>query len=263
VLAALGRSDAQITDVFAFLRGENLVLALCTNPAIPKAATNYMFAPDLVATFHIDHHSRVERDDALDLVRFGGTIVRPSAVADNVTLEIHFDDDGLPVLHTTGIDGKYRRDIQMFIGLRDDPFIRRPRIGRNVAAIVIELPVEAVLHEQSDLLIWATTKVPDLEGPISDYGGRALRSMFDEAMNTMGPRDQWRRLDEMPDVMILDVRRGSGFPNGREPTDDVVDLVIDMPPPGTLPGEGPEFPTANDVPFLATFPYLAPPHPAP
>jgi hypothetical protein len=112
-------------------------------------------------------------------------------------------------------------------------------------------------------LIWATTKVPDLEGPISDYGGRALRSMSDEAMNTMGPRDHWRLLETTPDVMILNVLHASGFPNGRELTDDVVDLVIDMPPPGTLPGEGPEFPTANDVPFLASFPYLAPPHPAP
>jgi hypothetical protein len=262
VLGLLGRSDAQITDVCAFLRDKNLVLALGTNPAIPKTVTNYTFAPDLTATFHIDHHSRVRRDDPLDLVQFGGTIVRPSAVAEDVTFQVTFDDDGRPDLHTTGIAGKYRREIKLFAGLRDDPFIRKPRAGRNVAAIVIELPVEAVLGPQSELLIWATTKVPELAGPISEHGGRALRSMFNEPMNGLRPRDHWRVLDQTPDVMILDVLQASGFPNGREPTDDVIDLVVDI-PGGTLPGEGPEFPTANDVPYLAAFPYLAPPHPAP
>src|SRR5262245_44974904 len=74
VLAMLGRSDAQITDAFAFLRGENLVLALCTNPAIPASVASYQFAPDLTATFCIDHHSRISRDNILDLVQFGGTI---------------------------------------------------------------------------------------------------------------------------------------------------------------------------------------------
>ena len=34
--------------------------------------------------------------------------------------------------------------LDLFTGLRDDPFIRRPREGRNVAAVVIELPLEAV-----------------------------------------------------------------------------------------------------------------------
>jgi hypothetical protein len=262
VLASLGRSDAQITDLFAFMRGDNLVVALCTNPAIPITATDYLFAPDLTATFHIDRHSRVNRNDPGDLVQFGGTIVRPNAVADDVTLEVTFDDDGRPALHTTGIGKKYRRQIQFFAGLRDDPFIRRPRAGRNVAAIVIELPVEAVLRRRNDLLIWATTNIPELEGPISEYGGRALRSMFNEPMNSLSPRKQWRVMKEIPDVVILNVGYASGFPNGREPADDVVDLVVDI-PGGTLPGEGPEFPTQNDVPFLPTFPYLAPPHPAP
>jgi hypothetical protein len=261
VLGSLGRSDAQITDVFAFLRGENLVLILCTNPAIPPTVTNYTFAPDLTATFHIDHHSRVSRDNPVDLAQFGGTIVQPNAVAANVTFQVKFDD-GQPSLHTTGIADKYRSRITLFTGLRDDPFIRKPRAGRNVAAIAIELPVAAVLRQQNDLLIWATTKVPDLEGPISEHGGRALRSMFNESMNSRRPSDHWRVLEKTPDVMILDMLHASGYPNGREPSDDVIDLVSDI-PGGTLPGEGPEFPTANDVPFLLTFPYLAPPHPAP
>jgi len=262
VLIGLGRRDAQITDLFAFVRGKNLVLALCTNPAIPPSVTEYTFAPDLAVTFSIDHHSRVRKDDADDLEQFGGTIVRPQAVVENVTLQVTFDDDGEPRLRTTGIAKGYRRDIKLFTGLRDDPFIRKPRAGRNVAAVVIELPIAAVLGSQPDLLIWATTKVPELKGPMSDHAGRALRSMFIEPMNALHPKDHWMALGAVPDVMILDVLQDSGFPNGREPTDDVLDLVVDI-PGGTLPGEGPEFPDANDVPYLEVFPYLAPPHPAP
>jgi hypothetical protein len=151
--------------------------------------------------------------------------------------------------------------VQVFAGLRDDPFIRKPRTGRNVAAIVIELPLEAVLGPRTDLLIWATTSVPEFDGPIADHGGRALRSMFDEPLNSTTPGEHWRVHTRVPDVMILDVTQISCYPNGRELADDVIDLVVDI-PGGTLPGEGPEYPTANDVPFLAEFPYLAVPHPA-
>lgn len=260
VLVGLGRTDAQITDAFAFVRDDQLVLALCTNPAIPKTVDDYSFAPDLTLTFHIDHKSRVRRVDADDLMQFGGTIVRPQAVGANVTLEVTFDRHGEPKLKTTGIAKGYRRDIKLFAGLRDDPFIRKPRAGRNVAAVVIELPVAAVLGSQPDLLIWATSKVPDLKGPISDHAGRALRSMFIEPMNAMSPKDHWKVLDAVPDVMILHVCEDSGFPNGREPTDDVIDLVVDI-PGGTLPGEDTENRrTTNDVPFLDDFPYLAAPH---
>lgn len=261
-LALVGRTDAQITDFFAFRRDERLVLVLCTNPAVPRTLTSYRFAPDLTATIHIDHHSKVRHDDPLDELQFGGTILRPSAVAENITLEITFDDDGSPELHTTGIDGKHRRQLQLFTGLRDDPFIRKPRQGRNVAAIVIELPVEGVLGPQDDLLLWATTKVPDLEGPISDHAGRALRSMFNEAMNALRPRDHWRLLETTPDTVILDLLTPTGFPNGRELTDDVIDLVVDL-PPGQLADEDRTVRDSNDLPFLPAFPYLAAPHAPP
>ena len=62
-----------------------------------------------------------------------------------------------------------------------------------------------------------------------------------------------------PDVMIFDTSRAAEFPNGRALEDDVVDLVGD---PRVLANDQP-FPDENDLPFLDTFPYLAPPHPAP
>lgn len=61
----------------------------------------------------------------------------------------------------------------------------------------------------------------------------------------------------LPDVMPLGDL--SGFPNGRAPTDDVIDIELFLIfGAGTpLSSDGVD---ANDRAFQATFPYLAPPH---
>lgn len=256
ILGTLGRSDAQITDFFAFTRGDNLVLALCTDPAIPTTVSEYLYASDLTLEINIDRHSKVSYDDPDDLEQFGGTLVRPEAVVPDCRLTITFDDDGAPRLKTTGIAQKYLHDAEFFAGLRDDPFIRTPRAARNVAAVVIELPLEAVAKRDETLLLWATTTVPSVNGPLGDHGGRALRSMFfaPTEVNLLSPKQQFLQFGLLPDVVILNSSLPSGFPNGRILTDDVIDLTV-----GTLPGEDPAN-TENDVPFLDEFPYLAPPH---
>ncbi len=66
--------------------------------------------------------------------------------------------------------------------------------------------------------------------------------------------------------MIYDTSAPAAYPNGRLPTDDVIDLACNLSSECRVfnsAGEGSTGPTANDVPFLSTFPYLAPPHPAP
>jgi hypothetical protein len=57
--------------------------------------------------------------------------------------------------------------------------------------------------------------------------------------------------------MIYNTALPAVYPNGRALTDDVVDAVGDV---RVLDNDSP-FPSANDVPFLSAFPYLAPPHP--
>jgi hypothetical protein len=256
-----GRADAQITDLHAFTNGDRLVLSLCLDQFVPPEVTEYRFASDLTVRFEIDNHSRVSYDSEADILQFGGTIVRPGNISPDISLEVTFDHKGRPKLKASGVKGKYKQDIRLFAGLRDDPFIRRPRAGRNVAAVVIELPLAGVVDDQPELLIWATTKVPEFAGPVSEHAGRALRSMFNEPLNQLRPRDHLAEVGVVPDVMIYNTSAPARYPNGRELADDVVDLTVDIPlPGGTLPGEGPTFPTANDVPFLEAFPYLAPPH---
>jgi hypothetical protein len=258
-LGQMGRSDAMLTDLHVFRRGDNLVLSLCTNPNIPTSVGQYIFPSDLTLSFFIDNRSKVRFDNPPDRARYGGTIVDPGSVAATMLFEVTFDKRGAPKLKTHGLPGKFKKEIPLFAGLCDDPFIRRPRIGRNVAAVVLEIPLDAVIDREPTLLVWATSQVPDIRGPILDHAGRALRSMFRDEMNVLTPAEQFFLLGEVPDVVIFKTNCDAVFPNGRELVDDVVDLA-DYPRP-LLPTEGPTFPTANDVDFRDKFPYLADRHP--
>ncbi len=259
VLVAAARHDARITDLFAFVRDERLVLGVCLDPEIAPGATTYAFQPDLRVDVLVDHGADVRFDDPDDVARWGGTIVRPQSVREDVVYRVTFADR-TPRLDIRGLGPHAERDVRFFAGLRDDPFIRGPRAGRNVLGLVIELPLDLARPEGEDvLLVWATSKVGEMDGPFQDLAGRSLRSQFPEndALNGMRPRRHARALGVPPDVMIFDVARPARFPNGRELADDVVDLVGD---PRLLANDAP-FPTENDVSFLPEFPYLAPPHP--
>lgn len=267
LLKQLGRHDARITDLYAFRRGERFVLVLCTNPAIPPSVKEYRFPPDLTLRIFLDNHSRVSYDDPVAYARFGGTVEQPAQISPDITLEVQFDPNGDPLLKFDGLPEGQQHHVRLFAGLRDDPFIRTPRIGRNVAAVVIELPLDAVLRSGPTVLVWATSHVPDVAAPMADHGGRSLRSQFlpNMQLNTMSPADQATIMGVVPDVVIynflFDLLRDATFPNGRELTDDVIALVPDVPAPGLQPGEPPNRSTTNDVTFLESFPYLAPPHP--
>ncbi len=252
------RHDARQSDLFVFNRGDKTVLAVCLDPTIPPAATSYQFAADLTVEIHIDNNSDVTFSDPVQLATFGGTIVEPKRIHSDVRFTIRFDNDGNALMDVNGISHSSLEDIQLFAGLRDDPFIRGPRIGRNIAAIVIELPSDLLLDDSDTLLIWTTSKVPGFRGPFQDMVGRALRSQFPEnlVMNGLRPGNHQQIMGVTPDVMIYDTSRAAVFPNGRELSDDVVDLVGD---PRVLANDFP-FPDENDLPFLSTFPYLSPPH---
>ena len=61
----------------------------------------------------------------------------------------------------------------------------------------------------------------------------------------------------VPDVLTIDTRTASGFPNGRGLADDVVDTLFFFIFNQT---EVPDGVGGNDVPFLSEFPFLAEPH---
>lgn len=252
------RQDANLTDLHAFVRGDNLVVSLCSNPAIPPSAVNYVFPSDVVFEINIDTDSVVLPEEN----GLGGLIADPGKVREDVTVRVRFREDGSPrvqvLAHSRAMGGV--AVAKLFAGLRDDPFIRGPRQGRNIGAIVVELPLAALTSRQSTLLIWGTSKVAEFEGQFQDVAGRSLRSMMPENndMNTMLPRRQNSAMGVMPDVMIFDTSAPAFFPNGRALEDDVIDMVGDA----RVLGNDSPFPTGNDLPLLPEFPYLAEPHPA-
>lgn len=81
----------------------------------------------------------------------------------------------------------------------------------------------------------------------------------------------------IPDTLQLDLSQPDGFPNGRRFEDITVDRIlsmalVDITTPGDCYGHPcdvhafenlPNNPKQNESPFLAQFPYLAAPHPAP
>lgn len=250
-LISENRHDARLTDLHTFTRGNKLVIAIGMNPAIPNTLTMYKFASDLKITVGIDNHSAVDMSDTGDLEIYGGTITSdPSNISADHKITITFNESGGAMVRSGNLTiGSF------FVGLRDDPFIRTPRIGKNVAAIVIEVPLAEVTVNQPTILVWAEVKIKQ-EGLV-ELGGRALRSMFSEnaCLNVQPPNRHQKLCGLVPDVIIYNTAAAAKFPNGRELTDDVVTEVGD-----SRVVNGPPI-TENDIPFLDAFPYLAPPHP--
>ncbi len=261
-LVNANRRDALITDYHVFTRDGRLVLSVCMNPAIPPEATSYTFASDLVVKIVINKSTPVSFDNAGDLATYGGTILDNSRLRkSDIELTFTFANPAAPLFKTKGLPLSRMNEVRQFYGLRDDPFIRGPRQGRNVAAIVVDMPLDMVTPAGSTILTWVTSQVPSLGGPFQDMAGRALRSMFPEndQMNSLEPWQHASVLGLVPDVVIFDTSRPVAYPNGRELAEDVVDIVAD---PRVLMNDAP-FPATNDLPFLAEFPYLSPPHAPP
>jgi hypothetical protein len=258
------RVDANLSDLHVFDVGRNLVFSLCSNTAIPLSATSYVFPTDVTFDVHLDVTSAVDPDDPHG---YGGTILDPDHIRDDIVFRMRFRSDGSVDLRRI-VRGTVARDPQIvafFAGLRDDPFIRAPRAGRNSACMVLETPRASVVRRQSTILAWATSKVADFDGPFQDVVGEPLRAMFAEQQELNGlPMSPWKKkLGVTPAPIIFDTARPAAFPNGRALTDDVVDLMCSLAGECRVLSSETSSPTANDVPFLDSFPYLAPPHPAP
>ena len=265
-----GRNDARITDLYAFTRGENLVLILAVDPTVPEGATTYKFPTDVEYRINIDNDSEVTAQ---------GIILNKDDIREDIVISIRFKDDGTAVINGDNKFGSIfsipflvlfscasSDDVDIvdaitnfFAGPRDDPFIRGPRIGKNVAAIVLEIPIDAVVKNNNPLLIWSTTNVDSFPGDFQERAGGPITSMLNDVLNFTHPNQNFENFGIEPDVLVLNTALPSGFPNGRALEDDVVDLVCPGVCDNILENDEP-FSSENDVPFLDHFPFLAPPN---
>ncbi|HYC55964.1 MAG TPA: hypothetical protein VEL28_13600 [Candidatus Binatia bacterium] len=256
-LIQVARHDGRLTDLHVFTTGDDLVLSLATNPNIPVGAASYTFPSDTTFRIYIDRRPAVSFENPSMNQTYGGEFKKARRIKPDVTFTITFPS-GLPSVE---VDGAAVDELQVFAGLRDDPFIRGPRQGRNIGAIVLQFPLADVLGRggsgNKTIAVWATSDVPGISGSIEEHAGRALRSQFGNAdvMNNLPPSMHASMLNMVPDVVIYDTSAPAVFPNGRRLEDDVVDLVGET---TTLATDAP-FPSTNDKAFLSEFPYLAEP----
>jgi hypothetical protein len=197
------------------------------------------------------------------LEHYGGTVDNPAGISEDIVFTFTFPS-GVPQLSTAGLPPGAESHIQLFSGLRDDPFIRGPQIGKDIAAIVMQMPKADLLASQSTLLLWATSFVDDFAGPFQEFVGRSFRSQQGPflALNTLHPSEHLSMAGATPDVMIYNTALPAAFPNGRRLNEDVLDIVYGLDPAlvqGVMNTDAP-FPSQNDKPFLSNFPYLASPH---
>ncbi len=261
------RSDANISDLWAFVRKDNLVLAMGIHPFLPAGATEFNFPKDVTYRFLIDRDSAVKFKECDKLAAFGGCISEPHQIQEDIVFEITFSVNNKSQLRVKGFAADAWREledrIKLFSGIRSEAFIFAPFVKLNMAAIVLEVPLDSIRKDQDVLLIWAALAVETPSGTFQDHAGRALRSMFSQNLNGLHPKLHQQQLGAPPDVLILNTGAPVKFPNGRELDDDVVDILAEA-------GEGQarsielsrsdKSATVGDARrFLDKFPYLAPP----
>jgi hypothetical protein len=250
--------ESGITDLFFFPDGDNYVVIFDVRPGL-STAEPYDLTP-LVFGLFIDHHSQVSYDNPADLARYGGTVVNPSGISPDISIVFTLNNDAsLKTKKITGIANA--EQVQVFTGVRDDPFIFPRFFGRNTIASVWSIPKSAFPAESQDFLIWGTSSE---HGKQIDHVGRSNRTQNGryDFINTIPPGKQLAALQKKfaernriynflnrelvsmplasayhllfqlapydittPDVMIFTTRRPPGFPNGRLLTDDVAALT--------------------------------------
>lgn len=290
---------SNITGLFIFPKGDEYILIFNVRKSLvgPKP---YPLTPyDYVV--HMDLTTPVTFNDEEDRKRYGGTVVLPDQIHDDVTITVHLNDDTtLRGITYTGL--KNTDHIRVYTGVRDDPFIFPRFFGVNVISMVLGIPKNAFPEGQQDFILWGTTSK---NGKMLDLVGRSVRSQLPRfpILNTAPPRDhvkllmkekkfwddlcnflngnkEWwsqaiaglleftfqiRKYDLHPDVMIYTNRFPPGYPNGRQLADDVNAITCTT---GDCLLQELSFieggwprATVNDKPFLDHWPYLAEPWP--
>ena len=188
---------------------------------------------------------------------------------------------------------------KLYAGLRDDPFFFDLVAfqsglafcpggvgtdffpGFNVSAIVLEVPTSDL--GASNIGVWASIVVDGQQ--VERMGRPVINTVLiptgsKDDFNATQPADDvatWKNPVKkslfalngdaayskvvagilLPDILTIDTSIPTGFLNGRTLDDDVIDTALNVVSMGAIPSDCVD---ANDVAFLATFPYLADPH---
>src|SRR5262245_7425694 len=298
---AMSELEAGITDLFAFRDGDQMIIMLNVRRALTADKGPFNLEPFEYAIY-MDTHSELTFDNPQHKAVYGGSVVKPEGIREDVTIKIRLKNDA--TLNTVKYGGLENTDrIRFATGVFDDPFIFPRFFKRNVIAMILSLPFSSFPNkDQMDWMLWGTsTRIKN--GEQIDHVGRSNRSQqgrFDffntlhpskhvaaikahnetraniektlmqhlqPLVNAYQPLFKIRPYDEFPDVMIYTKRYPIKFPNGRNLEDDVALLTCEQGDCALVEGaviDSPQWPraTKNDKTFKKEFPYLADPWPA-
>jgi len=250
--------EANITGLFFYPDGDRWVAILDVRRSL-IGPPPYNLEP-FEYNIHLDFHTKLRFDNAEDVARYGGTIVAPERIAPDATIRIRLNND------TTVKEKTFKglgdpQDIQVYSGVRDDPFIFPKFFNVNVITMAFSIPKSAFPEHAENWLLWATSNRVS-NGEQIDHVGRSNRTQLGrfEILNPIPPSQhvaeireksesrakvqeflaQWlpplanlnqlsgffiRHYDAVPDVMVFTTTRPAGFPNGRRLEDDVALLT--------------------------------------
>ncbi len=194
---ALTTLEAGITGLFAFPKGEDLVVVLTvrrglTSPA-PYPLDEYEYK------IFMDLTSKVLFGNAEDVARYGGTVKEPEGIAHDVAIRFRLDDnarlqEGFPDYAGKTTLAHYER-FPVAVGVYDDPFIFPRFFEKNVIAMAVSIPFSSFPGNQQDMLLWATTTK---NGKLIDHVGRSNRTQLGrlDFLNTLHPSEHVAAIDK-------------------------------------------------------------------
>ncbi len=282
----MGDGQADINDLFAFqspTNPQNTVLIMTVNPAVGVFSPD-TFGTDVSYTFQIDNNGDAVADLSYETTfapAAGGsqafTLTGPSGAVAGTT---GATSTGVGVVAATAgnFDDPFFFDLNGFndgFNFTGDDFFA----GLDVSAIVLEVPSNTL--GASDLGVWATTSRGGVQ--VDRMGRPAITTALipngadKTAFNLSNPADDFDDFGPiinasiaglsnqanadaltgilLPDVLTIDTSNSSGFLNGRQLADDVIDAELGLLTEGAVTGDGVD---ANNVAFPGTFPYLSP-----
>lgn len=276
-----------INDLYAFqspTNANNTVLIMTVNPGA-GAISGQFFNETAEYTFNIDNTG-----DAVADVTYTTTFGPVAALTQAYTITRN------GAAYTAGVTGATTTGTgnTSTAGIFEDPFFFDLNgfndglnftgddffAGLDVSAIVLEVPSSEL---GTNIGVWATTS--DTGGQIDRIGRPAINTVlipsarkdeFNEAVPANDPTafagDVQATIESLnggdsthasnttslllPDVLTIDTSSASGFLNGRQLADDVIDAELTLLTNSSTPiGDGVD---GNDVAFPGAFPYLAP-----
>lgn len=290
--------EPDLTGLFVFPDNDDLIVILTAYRGL-SFDPPYNLEP-FEYRIHFDWDSEVNLQDEQSLARYGGKILNPAGIKANALIVLNLNNNAS--LADKKVRGFANDDnVEVWTGVRDDPFIFPRFFGTNVISMVVRIPQSELPRPLKHLLVWGSSHDRASRDQI-DHVGRSNRTQLArfDFLNTLPPSEhvgqlqnklakgkktyaflkKWipplgalyelqfliREYDIQPDVLIYSTARPAGFPNGRWLTDDVAELTCilgDCPLVEVSYIEGKEFPRAskNDKAFLSDFPFLAEPWP--